>query len=157
MRFRTILMATAMIAVTAPAMATGNSYRCENLDPLVTSNPDIISTAFKTSNGHTSTAPKCTFAPAGIRACPDVTTGGSLSVPVTPSEMYQLRTSVPDTITPQYREGELDKKDYAKAVIIANAIEVLKAIKEHRSPNLPVSVSQGPYIDWEAPQTGSCN
>ncbi len=151
MRIRSFLIASvAVAALTSSAFAT-NLGRCENLDPLVTANPNIIVTKYSTNNAHITGSPKCgPFVPAGVRACPDVGPGGSLSLPVTPTEMRKVSTPVPDTITPQYREGELDKRDYAKAVLA----ELIDAIKDHRQPN---PVPEGPYIDWDAAQVGSCS
>ena len=142
---------TVALLVASPALATGNVYRRENLDPLVTHNPDVTVTSYRGNSGHHgSTAPNCAFAPKNIRACPDVTTGGSLSVPVSPTYIVKTAVEQPDTITPQYHEGELDKRDYLKAV----AKELFNAIKEHRQPN---PVPEGPFIEWDAAQTGSCD
>ena len=119
----------------------------------MTQNPDIVSykTTSSNPNVHASGSPKCgPFVPASAGACPDVGPGGSLSLPVSPALIVKVSTPVPDTITPQYREGELDKRDYAKAVLA----ELIDAIKEHRQPQ---PVPEGPYIDWEAAQVGSCS
>jgi hypothetical protein len=153
MRIRSFLIASvAVAALTSSAFAT-NLGRCENLDPLVTQNPDIVSykTTSSNPNVHASGSPKCgPFVPAGVRACPDVGPGGSLSLPVSPAMIVKVSTPQAPTITPQYREGELDKRDYAKAVLA----ELIDAIKEHRQPQ---PVPEGPYIDWEAAQVGSCS
>lgn len=153
MHLRSLVLASvAVAALTSSAFAT-NLGRCENLDPLVTQNPDIVSSKVTSSNPnhYASGGAKCgPFVPAGIRACPDVGPGGSLSTPVSPAVIVKVSTPVPDTITPQYREGELDKRDYAKAVLA----ELIDAIKDHRQPN---PVPEGPYIDWEAAQAGSCS
>lgn len=153
MRIRSFLIASvAVAALTSSAFAT-NLGRCENLDPLVTQNPDIVSykTTSSNPNVHASGSPKCgPFVPASAGACPDVGPGGSLSLPVSPALIVKVSTPVPDTITPQYREGELDKRDYAKAVLA----ELIDAIKDHRQPN---PVPEGPYIDWDAAQVGSCS
>jgi len=151
MKIKTLAIAAAALLISSPAFAT-NLARCENLAPLVTPNAPIVSSTVKSSNAnfHTSGGANCKFAPAGIKACPDVGPGGSLSTPVAPAEIIRVVTQVPDTITPQYREGELDKRDYAKAV----AKELIDAIKEWRQPR---PVAEGPFIDWDAPQAGSCS
>lgn len=153
MHIRSLILASvAVAALTSSAFAT-STYRCENVAPLVTPNPDIITTKITSSNPnvHAASAPKCgPFVPAGVRACPDVGPGGSLSLPVSPAMIVKVSTPQAPTITPQYREGELDKRDYAKAVLA----ELIDAIKEHRQPQ---PVPEGPYIDWDAAQAGSCS
>lgn len=144
MKIKSFIIAASILAISSPAFAT-NLGRCENLDPLVTQNPDIVTIASGgNSNVHVSGAPKCgPFVPANVRACPDVGTGGSLSTPVAPT--YFIRTSIPqdDTVTPQYREGEVNVRATATATIAA-------------------TIANGHYtyvevVNWDAAQVGSCS
>lgn len=143
MKIKTLIIAASILAISSPAFAT-NLGRCENLDPLVSANPNIIVTKYSTANAHISGSPKCgPFVPAGVRACPDVGPGGSLSTPVTPTEVRKVSTPVPDTVTPQYREGEVNVRATATATIAA-------------------TIANGYYtyvevVNWDAAQVGSCS
>ncbi len=60
MKIKSFIIAASILAISSPAFAT-NLGRCENLDPLVTSNPDLISYKTNSSNPnlHSSGSAKC--------------------------------------------------------------------------------------------------
>lgn len=155
MHIRSLVIASiAIAAMTSSAFAT-NLARCEDLDPLVTENPPIVSykTTSSNPNFHTSGSPKCgAFVPASAGACPDVGPGGSLSTPVSPAVILKVVTPVPDTVTPQFREGELDVKESAKA-----SLQATKDAPQNQGKPFwqwtPVVVE---VVDWDAAQEGSC-
>lgn len=56
---------------------------------------------------------------------------------------------VEDVMEDQYREGELDKKEYGKAVLK----ELFDAINEHRAPN---PIPKEDYVNWGDWDAGNC-
>ena len=81
------------------------------------------------------------------------------STPVVPTQVIQTVTNVPPTETPQFRDGELDIKKTAVASAKASKEATQNAPENQGKPfwEWTPHVVIVEVVDWNAPQTGSCN